>query len=118
MTPQARSFKRAAIHACRLKNFFFSKFMGERGLEAILIDADQKGYTAQEIATHVLAECCVTNGKFNNFEVGFLAVMKFLSDQFGEPHLGQLQAYRDLVAILNGGGSFPAIMGWLKTHYP
>jgi hypothetical protein len=118
MNPNAEAFKRAAIHACKLKRFPFPKFMGDWGLEAILLDADANAYTAKQIAAHVLAECCVTDGKFNNFEVGFLAVIKFLSDRFGDPHIGQQQAFRDLLSILNGGGSFQAIMGWMDTHYP
>lgn len=117
MRPQVKKFKAAAIHACQLKSFPFARFMGEFGLEAILLDAEEKAYSPLELAAHVLAECCVEAGRFNNFEVGFLTVVKFLSDQYGEPRIGQRQMFRDLLAILNTGGALEAIMGWMTTHY-
>jgi hypothetical protein len=118
MNPIAKAFKQAARNACKQQRFPFPQFMGDRGLEAILIDADANNYSAKEIAAHVLAECCVADGKFNNFQVGILAVIRFLSHQFGAPHIGDVQAFRDLLTILDGGGSYPAIMRWMDTHYP
>ena len=118
MNPLTRAFRSAASHACQRQGFSFTEFLTRWGVEAILIDADLNGYTAKEIAAHVLATCCVSGGRFNNFQVGLLAVMKFLSDQFGPPNLGQVQMFRDLLAILNQGGAYQAIMGWLDTNYP
>jgi hypothetical protein len=118
MNPLTRAFRNAAAHACQRQRFPFTEFLTNRGLEAILIDADHKGYHVKEIAAQVLSGCCVSQGKFNNFQVGLLAVMKFLSDQYGPPNLGQVQMFQDLLTILNQGGSRQAIMGWLDTHYP
>src|ERR1700736_4563496 len=112
MNPVAEALKRAAIHVCGLRKFHLAKFMGEWGLEALLLDADQQNYSAKELAARVLAECCVTDGKFNNFQVGLLTVFKFLNDQFGESSLGQVQQFRDLLGVLNGGGSYSQIMAW------
>jgi hypothetical protein len=49
---------------------------------------------------------------------GLLAVVKFLSDTFGPFGQGQHQSLQDLLSILNGGGSYQAILGWMTTHYP
>jgi hypothetical protein len=118
MRPQVAAFKAAAIHACRLKGFPFTEFMEDWGLEDILIDADQNDTPATEIAARVLADCCVSGGRFNNFQVGFLAVLKFLNDTFGPLGQGQQQSIHDLLSILNGGGSHQAVLGWMRTHYP
>jgi hypothetical protein len=118
MRPHVAALKTAAIHACRLKSFSFTEFMEDWGLEEILTDGEQDYLTATEMAARVLAESCVENGKFNNFQVGFLTVMKFLNDTFGPPGQGQQQSIQDLLSILNGGGSHEAIMGWMNTHYP
>ena len=117
MRTQVQAFKSAAIHACHLKGFSFVEFMEKWGLEEILIAADAQNRPAIEIAARVLAECCVTNGRFNNFQVGLLAVIKFLNDVFGPLGQGQEQSIRDLLFILNNGGSFQAIMGWMNSHY-
>lgn len=117
MTPPVRAFKNAAIAACKLKGVSFTRFMDEYGLEAILIDADREGYSAKELVAHVLAECGVADGKVNKFEVGLLAVIKYLSERFEQPTIDNVQMFRDLVAILNGGGSIQAITEWVNTHY-
>jgi hypothetical protein len=70
----------AAVFACKSQRFPFPRFMGERGLEQILIDAEQGSWSATVLATQVLVGCCVTDGRFNNFQVGLLAVMRFLSE--------------------------------------
>lgn len=118
MKAQVAALKAAAIHACRLKGFSFTEFMEDWGLEDILLDADANDTPAKELAARVLAECCVTNGRFNNFQVGLLAVVKFLNDTFGPLGQGQQQSLQDLLSILNGGGSYQAILGWMNTHYP
>jgi hypothetical protein len=83
-----------------------------------LTEADQNDTPAAEIASRVLAECCIANGKFNNFQVGLLAVLKFLNDTFGSLRQGQQQSIQDLLTILNGGGTIAAIMAWMTTRYP
>ncbi len=118
MRSQVKAFKAAAIHACHLKSFPFKEFMEDWGLEDILTEADQNDTPAVELAARVLAECCVTNGKFNNFQVGLLAVLKFLNDTFGPLKQGQQQSLQDLLSILNSGGSYDAVLGWMTTHYP
>jgi hypothetical protein len=118
MRPQVKAFKTAAIHACHLKGFSFTEFMEDWGLEDILTDADRNDAPATELAARVLAECCVSSGKFNNFQVGLLAVLKYLNDTFGPLKQGQQQSVQDLLCILNGGGSYDAILAWMSTHYP
>lgn len=118
MRPQVARLKAAAIQACRLKGFSFTEFMDDWGLEDILLDADAQDTPVKELAARVLAECCVTNGRFNNFQVGLLAVVKFLNDTFGPLGQSQQQSLLDLLSILNSGGSYQAILGWMNTHYP
>jgi hypothetical protein len=115
--PYVRAFRNAAAQACSSQGFPFARFLGERGLEAILLDAEAGGQDGKQIACRVLAECCVTAGKFNNFQVGVLAVMLFLGNQYGTPTLDQVQLFRDLRAILDSGGSAQAIGQWLDTHF-
>lgn len=115
MRPQVEAFKRAAMAVCGLRKFPFVDFMEEHGLEDILTAADQNNTPAREIVVAVLATCCVHNGKYNHFQVGLLTVMKYLSEQFGS--LTE-QDVRDLVAILDSGGSVAALTGWMKSRYP
>lgn len=118
MRPQVRAFRNAAAQVCQTRRFPFRQFMEDHGLEDILDDAEANNWPAKEIAGQVLARCCVTGGKFNNFQVGLLAVMTFLNDQFGPLGQGTQAAFRDLVSILNKQGTLQAVMGWLNTHYP
>jgi hypothetical protein len=113
MSALTRAFRNAAAHACQRQGSSFAEFLGNRGIEA-----DANGYSAQEIAAHVLVSCCVTGGRYNNFQVGLLAVMKFLSDQFGAPTLAQAQMFRDLLAILNQGGDYQSVLTWAHANYP
>ena len=76
MKAKVEAFRRAATYACQLRSFKLAKFMSEYGLEAILIDADQNDWSAKQIVARVLADCCVCDGLFNNFQVGLLAVLK------------------------------------------
>ena len=92
--------------------------MEDWGLEAILDDAEANNWSAKEIAGQVLARCCVSNGTFNNFQVGLLSVMTYLNDQFGPLGQGAQQAFQDLVNVLNNPGTLQAILAWLNTHYP
>ena len=88
------------------------------GLEDVLEEADAGGWGACEIAAQVLARCCVEDGRFNNQQVRFLAVVTYLNDQLGRLVPGEHQAFADLVAVLNSGGSVVAIRGWMAAHYP
>ena len=92
--------------------------MSDHGLEAILLDADQEDWSDKTIAANVLAECCVENGRYNNFGVGVLAVINYLSARYGKPTIDQQQSFRDLHSILNSGGSVDSIMRWMNTQYP
>jgi hypothetical protein len=92
--------------------------MGEYGLEGVLLDADANHYTAKQLVTAVLTTCRVDAGKFNNFTVGHQAVFRFLAEQYGPQTLSQVQAYRDLVAILDAGGDPGAVTRWLDSNFP
>lgn len=87
-------------------------------MEEVLEEAEKNNLQPKEIACLVLARCCVTGGRFNNFQAGILSVVAFLRDQLGSLGQGEAQALRDLAAILNSGGSEQAISTWLKSHYP
>jgi hypothetical protein len=67
MKAKVEAFRRAATYACHLRGFKLAKFMSDHGLEAILIDADQNDWSAKQIVARVLADCCVHDGRFNNF---------------------------------------------------
>ncbi len=92
--------------------------MADRGLEDILDEAELHDWPAKEIAGQVLARCCLTDGKFNNFVAGFLTVITFLKDQLGPLGQGEQQAFADLAKVLNNPGAPQGITGWLNTHYP
>lgn len=117
MKQHVKTLKIAAITACGLRGFPCVQFMKDYGLEDILIDADTNDISAKELAARVLAECCVEDGKFNKFQVGLLTVLSFLRETFGQLPQGEQQSIRDLVSILDSGGSFQAIMDWMDTHY-
>lgn len=115
MHPQIRAFKRSATQACRQKEFRVQEFMDAWGLEEILIEANEQNLPATAIAARVLWECCCTDGKFNNFQVGLLAVVQYLNEQ--ERNVGA-QPYHDLVAMLKAGTTKEAIDKWMETHFP
>lgn len=117
MRPQVRLFRNTAATACQQQGFSFREFMEGRGLEDILNEAEEKNWPAKEIAGQVLFRCCITNGKFNNFQVGFLAVMTFLNKHFGTLGQGQEQAFKDLAKTLNNPGNLQGVRAWLNTHY-
>ncbi len=118
MNPQAMAFRRVAAQVCRNQGYSFRTFMTDDGLEDILEEANEGNWGARQIAITVLADCCVEEGSFNNFQVGFTAVVLFLREQLGPLGAGEEQAFRDLLAILNSGGTIEAITRWVETHYP
>ena len=115
MTPMAQAFRRVAVQVCGRRGVRFAVLLEDFGLEDILEKATVEDLSAQDIAVEVLAGCCVSEGRFNNCQVGLLAVMQFLKEQLGPP--GD-QAFTDLVSILNGGGATTTIQRWMDTHYP
>jgi hypothetical protein len=88
------------------------------GLEDILEEAEEHNLPAKVIAARVLTQCCLTDGKFNNFQVGLLAVMTFPNNHFGPLGQGEKQAFRDLVNILFNQGTPETVRRWLDSHYP
>lgn len=118
MRPQVRAFRDAAVQVCQRRRFSFREFMEDWNLEAVLEEAEANDWPAKEIACQALVRCCVTGGRFNNFQVGLLAVMTFLNEHFGPLGAGTHQAFQDLVTVLNKPGTPDAIRRWLDTHYP
>jgi hypothetical protein len=118
MRPQVRAFRNTAVQVCQLRGFSFSEFMDDWGLEEILDDADNGDWPAQEIAAQALTRCCLTNGTFNNFQVGLLTVITFLRDQLPPLGQGEQQAFADLVAILKTAGNLQSIRAWMSSHFP
>jgi hypothetical protein len=115
MHVQIKAFKSIAAQVCRRRRFPFPEFMDDRGLETILIEAQDKNLSATEIAALVLWECCCTDGKFNNFIVGFLSVVQYLNEQ--EQDIG-LQPYKDLASMMKVSTTKEAIDKWMETHFP
>lgn len=112
----AAAFRAAALEAA-------SRFSGGQGLLRrqrvfdVLEVAQDDGWAPTEIAAQVLFQCCTEDGRFNNFMVGFQAVMIYLNRMEGALPGGGQQAWQDLVAILNSGDGLDAIRGWMQTHY-
>jgi hypothetical protein len=115
MLPQVKAFKSIAAQACRNRGFPLHEFMDQWGLEEILNEANEKNHSDKQIAAAVLWRCCCTDGKFNNFQVGLLAVLQYLKEQKGD--IG-IQPFQDLVAIMKAGATKEAIDKWLQTQYP
>jgi hypothetical protein len=111
MRPQVRRLKSDAIEACNLRKFPFTKFM-ERGLENILIWGEETNASTKDLAVRLLVDCCVTNGKFNNFQVGLLTLFKYLGASQNE-----IQVMKDLLAILDSGGQETQIRRWLDSNF-
>jgi len=118
MKPQVKAFQDAAAQACQQRGFPFRRFLGDYVLEDLLIEADAADSSPQEIAIRVLLECCVEGGKFNGFQVGFLAVMTYLNERLGRLGQGEQQAFRDLANILTTSPTRQAVDRWMRTHFP
>ncbi|MBY0526920.1 MAG: hypothetical protein K2R98_26235 [Gemmataceae bacterium] len=113
MRREVRALRDAAVQAAQFQRVPFRDFL-QAGLEGVLQDADSNHWSPQEMAAQLLATCCLTDGKFNNFQVGFLAVMTFLNEQLHSP--GD-QAYRDLAQILKTTGNINAIRRWMESQF-
>jgi hypothetical protein len=115
MHPQVNAFKCIAAQVSRLRGFRITEFMEDWGLEEILTEANENDHTATQIAAAVLWRFCCTDGKFNNFQVGLLAVVQYLKEQ--EEDIGT-QPFHDLVAMMKAGTTKAAIEKWMETHFP
>jgi hypothetical protein len=113
MRNEVRALRAAAVQAASFQHVPFQEFLS-RGLEDILLQAESHNWSPQEMAAQLLAACCLTDGKFNNFQAGFLAVMTFLNESLVPP--GD-QAYRDLAQILKTGGNLSAIRRWMESNF-
>jgi hypothetical protein len=114
MRPAVRALRAVAAQVCQTKKFALRNFMEDRGLEGVLDAAEANDWSVKEIAVQVLAQCCLENGRFNNFHVGFLTVMVFLNEQLRDPGP---QAYKDLAATLNAPGTVEAIREWMDGNF-
>ncbi len=113
MRSEVRALRDAAAQAAQYQRIPFRDFL-ELGLEDVLQEAESSHWQPQEMAAQFLARCCLAEGKFNNFQAGFLAVMTFLNEQLGSP--GD-QAYRDLAQILKTAGNIEAIRRWMESYF-
>lgn len=115
MRPEVRALKDAASQAAHAAEIRMSEFL-DRGLEQVLEEAEQNNWPAQEMAFQLLTKCCLTEGKFNNFQAGFRAVTLFLDEQFGKEGI---QVYIDLAKILTESNNPEnAIRRWLESYFP
>ena len=96
-----------------------SVFLGRHGLQAFLLDADARNYSTTQLAAECLWQFCVTNGKYNGFEVGICTAVLFLNGQMSRPNTLQTrqQSYQDLRTILDQGGPYQAIEAWIHSYY-
>jgi hypothetical protein len=113
MRNEVRALRAAAVQAASFEHILFQEFLS-RGLEDVLQQAESQNWSPQEMAAQLLAACCLTDGKFNNFRAGFLAAMTFLNESLDSP--GD-QAYRDLAQILKMGGNINAIRRWMESNF-
>jgi hypothetical protein len=113
MRSDIRALRDAAAQAAQYQRILFQDFL-KLGLEDVLQNAESNNWSTQEMAAQFVATCCLTEGKFNNFQAGFLAVMTFLNEQFGPP--GD-QAYHDLAEILKTAGNINAIRRWMESNF-
>ena len=113
MRSEVRALRNAAAQAAQFQGIPFRDFL-DRGLEDILQEAESNNWSPQEMAAQFLAKCCLSEGKFNNFQAGFLAVMTFLNEQLDPP--GD-QAYKDLAEILKTAGNINAIRRWMESQF-
>jgi hypothetical protein len=113
MRSMVRALRDAAAQAAQFQHVPFRAFL-EHGVEDVLQGAEANAWSAQEMAAQFLARCCLTEGKFNNFQAGFLAAMTFLNEQLDPP--GD-QAYKDLAKLLMSGGNIDAIRRWMESVF-
>lgn len=118
MRPQVQRFRNAAVQVCRARGFPFQRLLTDFHFEDILEEADLQDWPTQELAVQTLLRSCLTNGVWNNFQVGLLTVMTALRDRFGPLGQGEQQAYADLVTILRAQPAEAAVRAWMATHYP
>lgn len=118
MNPTVRAMLAVFASACGPKRVNAATIMAAFGVDEVLEEADAANSSAQELACQVLFRCCVHNGKFNNFQIGFLAVANFLESECRPLGKQRLQALQDLRTVLDGGGLEQAIREWLDTNYP
>jgi hypothetical protein len=113
MRSEVRALRDAAAQAAQHQRIPFRDFL-QHGLEDVLHEAEANNWSPQEIAAQFLATCCLTDGKFNNFQAGFLAAMTFLNELLDPP--GD-QAYRDLAQILQTAGNIDTIRRWMESNF-
>jgi hypothetical protein len=113
MRSAVKALRDAAAQAAQFQRIPFGEFL-KRGLEDILQQAESNNWSPQEMAAQLLAICCLQEGKFNNFQAGFLAAMTFLNEQLDPP--GD-QAYYDLAQILKTAGNIDAIRRWMESNF-
>ncbi len=113
MRDEVRALREVAAQAAHRQGVPFREFL-DRGLEEILEQAEQNGWAVKEMAAQLLFRCCLTDGRFNNFQVGFLAIMTFLNEQLDPP--GE-QAYRDLAQILRTSPNIDIIRRWMDSNF-
>ncbi len=76
MRSEVRALRDAAAQAAQFQHVPFRAFL-DLGLEDLLQDAESNNWSTHEMAAQFLARCCLSEGKFNNFQAGFLAIMTF-----------------------------------------
>ncbi len=87
------------------------------GFEDLLSQSDEQGWSAKELAHQGLVRCCLTDGKFNNCVVGFLAVMHFIRQELPSRGQDDTQPFIDLGEILKGPEPAKGIADWLSSNY-
>jgi hypothetical protein len=114
MRAHVQALKNAAVQCCYKSGVTLAQFMEDWGLEEVLTTAEADGWSRSELVAHFLCNCCVYQGKYNNFRVGLKTALKLLND-FGcnvQPH-----ELSDLLAILNSGGSYEVVHRWVSSNY-
>jgi len=118
MNPTVQAMRTALAVACRARGVRVNVAMDDFGVGEVLEEAEAGNWSAKEIACQVLVRCCVTDGTFNNFQVGFLAVANFIDSQYRPLGKHRVQALQELQSILSTAGTEQAVRQWLDTNYP
>jgi hypothetical protein len=118
MNPAVQALRNALATACRVQGVRFGDVLEDFGVEEVLEEADAGNWPARELSCQVLTRCCVTDGTFNNFQAGFLAVANFIDSACRPLGKHREQALKDLLSTLQTAGTEQAIRQWIDTNYP
>lgn len=72
-----------------------------------------------DLAARAIMTFCVGQGRYNGFKVGAVTCISFLDEEGRSPPKGtaRVQAFKDLLMILNDNPTLETITSWIESHY-